>query len=294
MSETSTMSPIGPTPLRLLFNCSESFGCEVFGKLEIYNLTGSHKDRESEEILKYALSQGIRGVAIASTGNAAISLAAYSYLHHLQCHVYLPERIAAERLAQIQAYCPIIHLSKGGYEEAIRECEKSSNREGLLNCNPGARAEKINGDMKIGIEIADQLKPSHLICPTNNGTLLTGVWKGLKASGVNTRVFAAFAKSTRLAEGIAGFHRIEEPELSNCLAESDGEAIEVSDVEIGEAARLLLRDGMVVEGAAAASVACLNHLKLSSDSKVCSVITGNGLKFPNSVKEMLAVPECTH
>jgi threonine synthase len=258
----------------------------VYGKLEIYNPTGSHKDRESEEIVRYALRNGIRDLAIASTGNAAISLAAYSYIHGLKCHVFLPSGIATERLAQIHAYHPTIKYG-ATYEQAIAQCEEDAEKKSLLNCNPGARHEKIIGDSRIGKEIAMNIRPDYVVCPTNNGTLLAGVWSGLRKAGVKTRMVAAVTRKTKLAAAIAGFHRIEEPALSETLKESEGEVLEVSDSEIVEAARLLISDGLVVEGAAAAGLACVKHIQVTKKTKVCCVVTGSGLKFPDSLEQLL-------
>ena len=275
---------ITPTPLRLLKKCSQQFGCKVYGKLEIYNPTGSHKDRESEEILRYAERNNIQRLGIASTGNAAISLAAYAHINALKCYIFLPKTIAPERLAQIEAFNPTVSFSDS-YNEAITECNEKSRNEGFLNCNPGARIEKIIGDSNIGTEIAKE-RWTHVVVPTNNGTLLAGIWKGLKKAHRSTTMIAAIAKQTKLAEGIAGFHRIEEPVLSNTIHESGGSIVEISDYEISKAAQLLASDGLIVEGAAAASIAALGHIK--PKSKMCCMITGSGLKFPNSVKELLA------
>jgi threonine synthase len=278
------------TPLRFLRKCSEANGCRVYGKLEIYNPTGSHKDRESEEVVKYALASGHRSLAIASTGNAAISLAFYSYVYGLDCHVYVSKGIEPERLTHIQAYHPVISFTEGSYEQAIVECREQSERHGYLNCNPGARREKMIGDSRIGYELGHESELDHVICPTNNGTLIAGIWVGLKQSLVRPRMIAAATRKSLLAASIAGFHRLEEPALSQCLEESHGEIVEVDDHEITEAMRLLLEDGLIVEGAAAASIACLKDLSLSKDSRVCCIVTGTGLKFPAVLRELLARP----
>ena len=83
---------------------------------------------------------------------------------------------------------------------------------------------------------------------------------------------------------------MEEPALSKTLEESKGEVIEVSDNEILKAAQLMMRNGLVVEGAAAAGIASLKHLQMSRKAKVCCVITGSGLKFPESLKQILKKP----
>jgi len=236
--------------------------------------------------MRRAAQDGIRGVGIASTGNAAISLSAYAYINGLRCHVFLPRGIARDRLIQIQAYSPTITLCNT-YDEAITECESTSDREGFLNCNPGARIEKLIGDSGIGREIAKKKKWAYVVCPTNNGTLLAGVWQGLKAAGARTRMIASATEQTRVAEGIAGFHRFEQRAMSQALKESNGDVVMVTDEDISDAARLLISDGLIVEGAAAAAVAALKYIHHTRSSNVCGVITGTGLKFPRSVKELL-------
>jgi len=275
------------TPLRLLRECSESNGVEVYGKLEIYNPTGSHKDRESEEIIRYALANDHRRLAIASTGNAAISLAFYSYVYALECHVFISKGIEPERLAHIQAYHPILHMIDGNYEKAVTGCHEYSQSEGCLNCNPGVRHEKVIGDSRIGFELGHELKMDYVACPTNNGTLIAGIWTGLRESGLNPRMVAAVTRKSTLAASIAGFHRLEEPALSKCIEESEGMIVDIDDGEIAEATRLLLKDGLIVEGAAAASVASVKHLHLSRDSRICCIITGNGMKFPQVLRQLL-------
>jgi len=237
--------------------------------------------------MKHAIQEGARGVGIASTGNAAISLSAYAYINGLKCHVFLPRAIAPDRLTQIQAYNPTITLCNT-YDEAIAKCQSAAAHEGFLNCNPGARIEKVIGDSGIGREIAGREKWSCVVCPTNNGTLLAGVWRGLKVAGSSARMIASATKQTKVAEGIAGFHRVEEPALSKALRESNGDVVMVTDDDISEATRLLISDGLIVEGAAAAAVAALKYIHLTRRSNVCCIITGTGLKFPSSVKELLS------
>jgi threonine synthase len=280
------MASFEATPLRVLAECSRRFHCEIYGKLELFNPTGSHKDRESKEIVNYAMRKHLHDLAIASTGNAAISLVAYSYIHRIKCHVFLPKAVSTERRAQIEAYAPQI-MFLNTYKDAIDMCQVASERHGFLNCNPGARIEKINGDARIGREIARK-KWDSVVCPTNNGTLFAGVWKGLKQKRAVTRMIAAVTSKTELADAIAGFHRIEEPALSDALNDCGGEVVKVSDNEIREAAQLLISDGLVVEGAAAAGVAALRYLRLSRKSRICCIITGNGLKFPGAVKKLLS------
>jgi threonine synthase len=201
--------------------------------------------------------------------------------------VFLPGGIAGERLAQIEAFHPIVSVTRGSYAQAIRECELQSERRGYLNCNPGARAQKMEGDSTIGVEIAQSLRPDYVVCATNNGTLLAGVWAGMKESRPKTHMIAAVATKSRLAEAISGFHRIEEPSLTKALTTSNGEIVEVSDGEIAHAAQLLVKDGLIVEGAAAATIASLHKMKLKPKTRICCVISGSGMRFPTAVMQLL-------
>lgn len=97
---------IGNTPCIELATASALCGYRVFGKLETHNPTGSHKDRESLEVIRDATGQGFNEVGCASTGNAAISLAALSRMAHLTCHIYVSRRIAPDKLSLIRAFPP--------------------------------------------------------------------------------------------------------------------------------------------------------------------------------------------
>ena len=66
------------TPLIFSKKISRHFGKNIWLKLEIYNSTGCHKDRECELMVSDAKKKGYSTVGCASTGNLAISLAFYA------------------------------------------------------------------------------------------------------------------------------------------------------------------------------------------------------------------------
>ena len=72
------------TPLIKIEKMSDRLKLNVYGKIETVNQTGSHKDRESVRIVSDALDRGYSSIGCASTGNAAISVSAYSYAAGLQ------------------------------------------------------------------------------------------------------------------------------------------------------------------------------------------------------------------
>jgi len=260
---------------------SKLMNVNIYGKIETGNPTGSHKDRETFEIICDVKRKGFGAVGCASTGNAAISLAAYSKMVGIKCHIYISKTISQERLNLIRMFAPEIHLVEGGYEEAIKKSNIEMEEKGIYNANPGRCRLKILGDSYIGKEIAEELNPDFVIIPTNNGTLFCGVWEGFKDSKIKPRMVAATARNTRIADSIKGFHRLEGSTFSNALKESNGIVVNVTDDEIKEANRLLFKEGIIAEPASAASIAAIKKLKLFNlDDVICCVITGSGMKFP--------------
>ncbi len=272
------------TPLVKFETISKMLNADVYGKIETGNPTGSHKDRETLKIIPELMSKGHESVGCASTGNAAISLAAYSRMIGIRCHIYISKNVSQERMNLIQMFSPRIHVLEDEYHEAVEQSNLEMHEKGIYNANPGVCYSKIVGDSVIGKEIAEKIRPDFVVVPTNNGTLLAGVWKGLKGSKVTPVMVAATAKNTDIADSIGGFHRIEEPALSNALEESQGIIVDARDPDIEKANSILFKEGIIAEPASAASVAALDDLGLGSDDIVVCVITGSGMKFPRALQ----------
>ncbi|HET9395768.1 MAG TPA: pyridoxal-phosphate dependent enzyme, partial [Nitrospiraceae bacterium] len=78
----------GNTPLLCAEELGQSVGVgEFFIKQEGANPTGSHKDRMSCQVAARALDIGAQSVIAASSGNAGVSLAAYSAAAGLACEI---------------------------------------------------------------------------------------------------------------------------------------------------------------------------------------------------------------
>src|SRR5208282_968891 len=226
---------IGKTPCIELAQTSAHYSCRVFGKIETRNPIGSHRDRENLEAIRDALAHGFSAVGCASTGNAAISLAALSRMIGLECHIYVSSGISKEKLNLIQSFHPILHRVSGAYEQAVHESNEEMRDENIYVANPGQCRAKIEGDKKIGLEIADEISPDVLVCPANNGTHLIGVWEGIKQKGLNPTMIAATAKRTAIADSISGFHRFEGHHWENFLRISGTRVINVGDRQIQNA-----------------------------------------------------------
>jgi len=274
-----------PTPLIKLAKLSKNLNNEIYAKLEMLNPTGSHKDRESLEVIKSL--NGSKEVVIASTGNAAISLSALALGENITVHVFISKYISRERLNLIKTFRPVLHIVDGNYEDAIRESEEFALKKGIKSANPGKNFNKIIGDSEIGKEIAEQLHDDidYIVVPTNNGTLLSGIWLGIK-NKVKPHMVAAISPYTKLMESIAGYHRFDGSELDKAINESSGTIVPVTDMEASIYAKVLANEGIFCELSSSASLAAVPKLHVKN-KKIVVIITGNALKFISSYKKIL-------
>ncbi len=81
----------GNTPLIESVYFSEITGLKVYFKYEGLNPTGSFKDRGMTVAISKAVSDGVRAVMCASTGNTSASAAAYAARAGLKSFVLIPE-----------------------------------------------------------------------------------------------------------------------------------------------------------------------------------------------------------
>ena len=110
----------GSTPLLALDRvAAQAGGGYVMGKLECLNPTGSFKDRGSALIAAAAVAAGAPGLAIASTGNAGASMAAYAARAGLPLTVVAPKSIDPGKLWQITAHGARIQLCDGDFSECM-------------------------------------------------------------------------------------------------------------------------------------------------------------------------------
>jgi cysteine synthase A len=98
---------VGNTPLIRLNSVSEETGCEIFGKAEFLNPSGSVKDRAAKSIILAAeaageLSPG--GTVVEGTaGNTGIGLAHVCNARGYRCIIVIPETQSPEKLDLLRA-----------------------------------------------------------------------------------------------------------------------------------------------------------------------------------------------
>jgi threonine synthase len=290
----------GDTPLVPAPHLSELTGADVWLKLEGANPTGSFKDRGMTVAVSAAIGEGAEAVICASTGNTAASAAAYAARAGLRGAVIVPEgKIATGKLAQALMHGARVIALRGNFDEALALVRELADRHPIALVN-SVNPLRLEGQKTAAFEIVEELGEIDGLCiPVGNAGNVTAYWKGFQESDLAPRMLGFQAEGA--APLVLG-HRVEKPEtiasairIGNparweeamaAVTQSGGGIEAVSDDEILGAYRMLAaREGIFCEPASAASVAGLLKHGAGGARRVVCVLTGHGLKDPQTALE---------
>lgn len=310
----------GNTPLIHLDTLSKELGIDLHVKYEGLNPTGSFKDRGMVMAVAKAIEEGSKCVICASTGNTSAAAAAYAARAGIQSLVVIPKgKVAAGKLAQAYMYGAKIIEIDGNFDEALQAVRDISETTDVALVN-SVNPYRLEGQKTAAFEICDQLgqAPDVLAIPVGNAGNISAYWKGFKEYnekkgtslpkmfGFEAEGAAAIVQGAPIAqpETVATAIRIGNP-ASWHLAEaardeSNGKIAAVTDEEILNAYRLIAsKEGVFAEPGSAASVAgviqSVANGSIPKGSKVVAILTGNGLKDPDtavsaSTVDMVSLP----
>lgn len=283
-------------------------GITIYLKYEGLNPTGSFKDRGMTMAVTKAVEEGATAIMCASTGNTSASAAAYAAKAGIKCFVIIPdEKIALGKLAQAIAYGAEIMPITGNFDTALEIVRKICDALPITLVN-SINPYRLEGQKTAAFEICDALTsaPSHLFIPVGNAGNISAYWKGFteyykdgiidtypklfgfQASGAAPIVDGAVVKNP---ETLATAIRIGNPAswdlATEALRASEGAIDKITDEKIVEAYQLLAKtEGIFAEPASCISIAGLikaySEGKVPSGSTVVCVLTGNGLKDPDT------------
>src|SRR5260370_15267575 len=308
----------GSTPLIYSPRLSERVGrgCDIFGKNEGVNPTGSFKDRGMTVAVSKAMDQGTTALICASTGNTSASAAGDAARAGISCVVILPAgKIATGKLLQAFAYGAKIVAIDGNFDDAlriVRELGETGDFTIVNSINP----DRIAGQKTAAFEIVDELgdAPDFHLLPVGNAGNITAYWAGYReyfASERSTKWPAMigfqaigtapifYDRIINEPETIASALRIGNPaswqQALAAVVESQGAIDVVSDEDIIAAQSWLAQhEGIFVEPASAASIAgffkCCDSAdaahsfqKIRETSRIVCTVTGHGLKDPDVI-----------
>ena len=263
-----------------------------------------------------AKEEGKKIVICASTGNTSASAAAYAARAGMKAIVVIPEgKIALGKLAQAVMYGAEIVSIKGNFDEALNIVKKVAEKGEIALVN-SVNPYRIEGQKTSAFEIVEQLDgkaPDTFAIPVGNAGNITAYWKGFKefdnlnqsglpvmcgfqAEGASPIVQGKVVKNP---ETVATAIRIGNPAswkmAEEARDESNGLIDSVTDEEILKAYKLMTsKEGVFSEPASNASIAGLLKLheqgKLKPNQTVVAILTGNGLKDPDTAIDLLDSP----
>ncbi|HSJ26397.1 MAG TPA: threonine synthase [Longimicrobiales bacterium] len=299
----------GGTPLLPAPRLAEWMGVrQLHLKFEGLNPTGSFKDRGMVLAVAKAVEAGAGAVLCASTGNTAASAAAYAAHAGIRAIVLLPAgNVAAGKVAQAVMYGARVVTVEGSFDDALRVAREASDRYDVALVN-SVNPHRIEGQTTAAYEVCDALgdAPELLALPVGNGGNITAYWLGFRRALEHGRARRLPRMLGVQAEGAAPLvlgRPVERPETVatairignpatwqpalDAASDSGGAIRAVSDDAILEAYHAVASmEGIFCEPASAAGMAGLRAAvrdgAVSSDTACVCVLTGNGLKDPDT------------
>jgi threonine synthase len=308
----------GATPLldapRLA--CAHGLG-SVLLKNEMVNPTGSFKDRQVSVGISHARELGLNTVAVVSSGNVACAASAYAARAGMKAVLLMHGHAAAGKRRQAAAYGgQTIQVDCMSAAEVFDLCIEACDTLGWYHLSTAGMYEPYNveGAKTIAYELYWQTGgdlPDWIVAPVGGGGLLGGIWRGFldlqrlglieqppRLAGIQASGCAPLKKAIdgnmtfletleepwpnpeTIAGGIADDILFDGHTVLPAIRETKGVAIAVDDDEIirGELT-LASTEGLLCEPTCAVVMAALNHLPdAGPDTRVCCVLTGNGIK----------------
>jgi threonine synthase len=158
------------------------------------NPTGSFKDRASAIGVTRATELGRTTISVASTGNAASSLAGFAASMGLQAFIFVPETAPEAKITQLLVYGATVFTVRGSYDQAYYLAMDAAQAFGWYNRNCAINAYLVEGKKTCGLEIGEQLRdnlPDVVAVAVGDGCTIAGIGKGLvemKELGITDRV----------------------------------------------------------------------------------------------------------
>jgi threonine dehydratase len=270
---------------------------DVFLKLECLQLTGSFKLRgAAAKITSLNDEERSRGILTISAGNHGLAVAECAERLGLQATIVVPRSASPAKVEAIGRYpARLVQLGEN-YDEAEREAREMERRSGLTFVSPYNDPEVIAGQGTTMLEIIEAAGTlDAVVAPVGGGGLIAGIAIVAKAINPSIKVYgvepeasptmtaaleaghiAEIPEETTIADGLAG--NIEPGSVTFPIIQRlVDEMILVSEKAIEDGiARLASLDHLIVEGAAAASIAALDGPQLRA-GRIAAVVTGRNI-----------------
>ena len=213
---------IGNTPMIKITYKYKGKQNNMYAKLEMFNLTGSIKDRVAYYIIKNAKEKRIlkdnMPIIEATSGNTGISLSALGAYYKHPVYIFMPDWASKERIELMKLYganITLISKEEGGFIKCIEEAKNLAKKLNGFLANQFENEDNVLAHYETtGKEIVEQLKEKEIggfVSGVGTGGTLIGIGKRLKEENSTTKVVALEPqKMPILSNGkIIGQHKIE-------------------------------------------------------------------------------------
>ena len=213
---------IGNTPMIKIKYRYKGKQSNIYAKLEMFNLTGSIKDRVVYYIIKNAKQKGIlKGnmpIIEATSGNTGISISALGAYYKHPVYIFMPDWASKERIELMKLYganITLISKEEGGFIKCVEEAKNLAKKLNGFLANQFENEDNVLAHYETtGKEILEQLegrKIGGFVSGVGTGGTLIGIGKRLKETDNQIKIYALEPeKMPILSKGkILGQHKIE-------------------------------------------------------------------------------------
>ena len=258
-------------------------------KREDQNPTGSLKDRGMAYLISWAYARGFKKLALSSSGNAAISAAAYCLLAGLDLTVFVSLKIEKNKLEKLKKFGIKVNLSS----RAVSECQQYSTKNNCFNLRPSKQEFGAEGYQTIAFELAKTHGViDNLFLPVSSGVCLAGVAKGFRKLGFLPKIHLCQPASlcpiaslydknyqpenTSLATALVAKATPLKNEIIKIITESGGTGWAIENQEIVREQKLLEKAGIVTSSEGVLAVAAFAKAKRTGNisGKTVCLLTG--------------------
>ncbi|WP_375779113.1 pyridoxal-phosphate dependent enzyme [Bradyrhizobium sp. ma5] len=302
----------GNTPLSSLPRLAESLGLNaLYTKNEFANPTGSHKDRMGSMVVQRAIDVGAKTVAVASSGNAGVSVAAYAARAGLKSVVVTTPDISPNWRRAIEMHGGILMATEHSDDRwaLIAHHARRGDWYPVTNYKippVGSNPFGVDAYRAIALELHLQLgknPPTDIVVPTARGDLLWGICQGyqdLKDAGLVWAIPKVHAVEPypRIRGALSGHGMVRDfsgntemvsiggdsvtHQSLHALEMVGGSSVDVSDHDVAADQRIIAREGLYLEHSSVAALTGLRtligNMTILSGARIVLVATSHGYK----------------
>ncbi len=213
---------IGGTPLIRLERVEEKYGlqCKLYAKAELFNPTGSAKDRAALEMINDAEQRGLLDkdtvIIEPTSGNTGIGLSAIGARRSYKVVIVMPDTMSIERIKLMKAYGAEVVLTDGklGMAGSIAKAKELAAKEkkAFIPDQFSNAANAMAHYKTTGPEIYKDLDGDvyAFVAGIGTGGTVTGTARYLKERDASVKIIGIEPQSSPfITKGMAGAHKIQ-------------------------------------------------------------------------------------